>query len=104
MFSDAKYFITEQKCGPNSRDQDSTKWTPLHYASKGGHVNIIQCLITELGCNQSIVDLLDRTIYTWLVTLATLHIVQWLLHNGHLNMKPKDFITEQPVLTLQGIK
>ena len=44
----AKYLITEQKCNPNSRDQHG--WTPLYYASEDGHLNIIQCLITELGC------------------------------------------------------
>ena len=38
-----KYFITEQKCDPNSRGQYGR--TPLHQASQGGHMNIIEYLI-----------------------------------------------------------
>ena len=43
------YFITDQNCDSNIRDQYES--TPLNYASKGGHMNIIRYLITELGCD-----------------------------------------------------
>ena len=43
-----KYFITERNCDPNCRGQHG--WTLLHYASQGGHMNIIKCdLICEKG-------------------------------------------------------
>ena len=57
-------------------------WTPLHYASQGGHLNIIQYLITELGC--------DPTTPSNNGTLP-LHIA---CHNGHLNAA-KYLITKQ---------
>ena len=48
----SKYFIIEQYCDPNSRDQHGR--TLLHYASEGGrHMNIIQYLVTELGCDSN---------------------------------------------------
>ena len=56
-------------------------WTPLHYASEGGHLNIIQCLITELGCNPN----------TSNNGVLPLHIA---CHYGHLNAA-KYLITEQ---------
>ena len=34
---------------PNIQGQNG--FTPLHCASQGGHMNIIQYLITELGCD-----------------------------------------------------
>ena len=40
-----KYFITEQKCDPNIPGQYGS--TPLHQCSQGGHMNIIEYLITE---------------------------------------------------------
>ena len=63
-----KYFITEQNCDPNSRGQNG--WTPLHQASKGGHINIIKYLITELDCDPTILDS-DGDHYTLLVEMAT---------------------------------
>ena len=75
-----KYFITEQKCDPNS--QGFNRWTPLHYASHGGHMNIIKYLITEQGCEPTILNN-DGNL--------PLHIA---CSNGHLNAT-KYFITEQ---------
>ena len=57
--------------------------TPLHFASQGGHMNIIQkYLITELGCDPKTPDSNGS---------LPLHIA---CHNGHLNAT-KYFITEQ---------
>ena len=30
--------------------------TPLQYACKNGHMNVVQYLITELGCNPALQD------------------------------------------------
>ena len=49
--SATKYFITQQKCNPTSLNHNGS--TPLHHASQRGHMNIIQYLNTELGCNQT---------------------------------------------------
>ena len=57
--------------------------TPLHYASQGGHMNIIKYLITELGC--------DPTTANCSYGNLPLHIA---CHNGHLNAT-KYFINEQ---------
>ena len=65
----AKYFITEQKCDPNSRHEDG--WTPLHYASQGGHLNIMQYLITELGCDPLLQATMALSHYTLLVIMVT---------------------------------
>ena len=76
-----KYLITKQNCDQNSRGQHG--WTLLHYASEGGYMNIIQYLITELGCDSNY----SRS------TLAVSHYTLLVL-NGHLNAT-KYFITEQ---------
>ena len=44
-----KYFISEQKCDPNSRNKNG--FTPLHCASQNGHMDIVT---TELGCDPTI--------------------------------------------------
>ena len=74
------YFITEQKCDPNSRGFNRS--TPLHHASRGGHMNIIEYLITEQGCDPIILNN-DGNL--------PLHIA---CCNGHLNATVY-FITEQ---------
>ena len=72
-----KYLITEQNC-----DRSRKGFTPLHYASQGGHLNIIQYLITELGC-----DPITQS------SLGSLPLHDACL-NGHLDAD-KYFITEQ---------
>ena len=67
------YFITEQNCDPVKYCQDNGGFTPLHYAAEGGHVNIIQYLITELGCGPTTPD----NCGTLPIHIACL--------NGHLN-------------------
>ena len=62
--------------------EDKDKWTTLHYACKGGHMNIVQYLITELGCD-SIVPDIDGSL---LLPIAC--------GNGHLDLT-KYLITEQ---------
>ena len=57
-------------------------WTPLHFASHGGHMNIIEYLITEQGCDPTILNN-DGNL--------PVHIA---CRNGHLNAT-KYFITEQ---------
>ena len=75
-----KYFISEQKCDPNSRTNYGS--TPLYCASQNGHMDIVQYLVTELGCDPTISNNNG---------LLPLHIASL---NGHLNTI-KYFIREQ---------
>ena len=64
------------------KSKDLNGWTLLHYASEGGHMNIVEYLITELLCDPTICDNYGS---------LPLHIA--CLH-GHLNLT-KHFTTEQ---------
>ena len=57
-------------------------WTPLHYACQGGHMNIVQYLITELGCDPVVPNIYGS---------LPLHIA---CRHGHLDVT-KYLITEQ---------
>ena len=55
-------------------------------------MNIIQYLITELGCDQSTVDQFGRTILYLASYYGHTHIVRWLLHSGKVNIMAKDYL------------
>ena len=65
-------------------------WTPLHFSSQGGHMNIIQHLITEQGCDPVSVDRYKATP----LHIASFHghtdIVRCLLHDGRIDIMAKD--------------
>ena len=50
-----KYLITKQKHNPN-RQKNNKGYTPLHCATERGHMTVIQCLISELGCDPATPD------------------------------------------------
>ena len=53
-------------------------------------MNIIQYLVTELGCDPSMVDGNGRTGLHLVIYHGHAHIVEWLLHNGQVNIMAKD--------------
>ena len=48
---DSDYLITENGCDPEVSDSVGNTPLRIHYASKSGHLNIVQCLITDYHCD-----------------------------------------------------
>ena len=47
-----KFLTLEKHCNPNQRD--IKKNTPLHYAAKYGHLQVVQFFVEELKCSPNI--------------------------------------------------
>ena len=86
---------TALKKGANPNAKDDDGWTPLHYASFKGHVEIVKLLL-ERGANPNAKDNIGRTPLHWAAFKGHFKIVELLLVGG-ANPNAKDNIGRTPL-------
>ena len=93
------FIINEQHCDPMTKDYEYM--TPLHYASRYGHLNIAQYLINEQHCDSMTKDQLGRTPLHYACEFGHAHIVEYLLSTGKVDPLAKDEYGKTPMYYTQ---
>ena len=68
--------IDERGCNPSSLDRDER--TPLHYAARNGHLDVVKFLTLEKHCNPSQRDIWNNTPLQFAVRNGHLQVVKFL--------------------------
>ena len=70
-------FLTLRCCNPTSRTSDGT--TPIHWAARYGHLEILKFLITDLKCSANIPDQPGCTPLHFAAEKGHLHVVKFFI-------------------------
>ena len=81
-----KYLIQVQQLSPDIATTSSGS-RPIHVASKGGHVSVVDYLIKERKCDPTIVDFNEEDCLTLSIKEKQTELSNYLVNLGKFNLK-----------------